>query len=167
MEPSEISSGCFLAVLEREKDTKKVPAKDMLASAAAQALLDGIVEEKPKEEVKKQKVKQRTRKVTASDSKPKAATLLKAEVSKAANKIQEKHVCPVCTKKPTRKIQEKHVSPTKGASDTPQKTVHGKKTASNTPQKTVHSKKAASNIQQKNVHQTKAASNTSTSKAAS
>ncbi|XP_053831327.1 putative methyltransferase NSUN7 isoform X1 [Vidua macroura] len=189
MEPSEISSGCFLAVLEREKDTsKKVSAKDILASAAAKALLDGIVEEKPKEEVKKQKVKQRRRKVTASDSKPKAAKLLhhhtgadvKAEVpvSKAANKIQEKHVCP---KKPTNKIQEKHVCPTKAASDAPEKTVPGKKAASHTPQKTVHGKKAASNIQQKNVHQTKAASNiqqknmhqtkaasnTSTSKAAS
>ncbi|XP_041571646.2 putative methyltransferase NSUN7 isoform X1 [Taeniopygia guttata] len=158
MEPSEISSGCFLAVLEREKDTKKASAKDILASAAAQALLDGIVEEKPKEEMKKQKVKQRKRKVTASDSKPKAAKLhtganVKAEVpvSKAASKIQEKHVCPVCSKKPTRKIQEKHVCPTKAASDT--------------PQKTVHRKKAASNIQQKKVHQAKAASNTSTSKA--
>ncbi|OWK64551.1 putative methyltransferase NSUN7 [Lonchura striata] len=160
LEPSEISSGCFLAVLEREKDTKKVSAKDILASAAAQALLDGIVEEKPKEEVKKQKVKQRKRKVTVSDSKPKAAKLhtgakVKAEVpvSKAASKIQEKHVCPVCSKKPTSKIQEKHVCPTKAAS--------------NTPQKTVHRKKEASNIQQKNVHQTKAASNTSTSKAVS
>ncbi|XP_077638947.1 putative methyltransferase NSUN7 [Lonchura striata] len=160
LEPSEISSGCFLAVLEREKDTKKVSAKDILASAAAQALLDGIVEEKPKEEVKKQKVKQRKRKVTVSDSKPKAAKLhtgakVKAEVpvSKAASKIQEKHVCPVCSKNPTSKIQEKHVCPTKAAS--------------NTPQKTVHRKKEARNIQQKNVHQTKAASNTSTSKAVS
>ncbi|KAI1238262.1 putative methyltransferase NSUN7, partial [Lamprotornis superbus] len=132
MEPSEISSGCFLAVLEREKDTsKKVSAKDILDSAAAENLLDGIAEEKPKEEVKKQKVKQRRRKVTAS--KPKAAKLLhrqtganvKAEVpaSKAASKIQEQH--------------EGHV---KAASNAPQKTVHRKKAASNTPQKTVHKK---------------------------
>ncbi|TRZ22914.1 hypothetical protein HGM15179_004223 [Zosterops borbonicus] len=54
IEPSETSSGCFLAVLEREKDTSK-KAKDILASAAAKRLLEGIVEEKPKEEVKKEK----------------------------------------------------------------------------------------------------------------
>ncbi|XP_037992292.1 putative methyltransferase NSUN7 isoform X2 [Motacilla alba alba] len=164
MEPSEISSGCFLAVLEREK---KVTAKDILASAAAKALLDGIVEEKPKEEVKKPKVKQRRRKVAASDSKPKAAKLLhrqtganvKAEVpvSKAASKIQEKHVCPVC--------------PTKAGSDTPQKTVQGKKAASNIQRKSVHRTKAASNVSTSkaasNVSTSKAASNVSTSKAAS
>ncbi|XP_068870335.1 putative methyltransferase NSUN7 [Aphelocoma coerulescens] len=158
MEPSEISSGCFLAVLEREKNTsKKVSAKDILASAAAKGLLDGIVEEKPKEEVKKQKVKRRRHKVTASDSKPKAAKLLhrqtganvKAEVSvsKAASKIQEKHVC-VCRKKPASNIQEKHVCHTKAASSIQEKR---KKAASNTPQRTVHRKKAASNTPQKNV----------------
>ncbi|XP_071288602.1 putative methyltransferase NSUN7 [Agelaius tricolor] len=164
MEPSEISSGCFLAVLEREK---KVSAKDILASAAAKALLDGIVEEKPKEEVKKPKVKQRRRKAAAGDSKPKAAKLhprqtaanVKAEapVSKAAHKIQEKHVCPICPKSPTSKIQETHVCPTKAktvqgkkaVNDTPQKTGQGKKAASDTPQKTGQGKKAASDTPQK------------------
>ncbi|XP_041346121.1 putative methyltransferase NSUN7 [Pyrgilauda ruficollis] len=171
IEPSEISSGCFLAVLEREK---KVSAKDILASAAAKALLDGIVEEKPKEEVKKPKVKQRRRKAAASDSKPKAAKDLhhhtganaKAEVpvSKAASKIQEKHVCPTKAGSDT---PQKTVKGKKAASDTPQKTVQGKKAASDTPQKTVQGKKAASNTQQKNAHPTKAASNVSVPKAAS
>ncbi|XP_033369788.1 putative methyltransferase NSUN7 [Parus major] len=165
MEPSEISSGCFLAVIEREKDiSKKVPAKDLLASATAKELLDGIVEEKPKEEVKKQKVK-RKRKAAASD-KPKAAKLhrqtganVKAEVpvSKAASKTKEKHERP---KKAASDIQEKHMHQNKAASNTPEKKVHKKKAASNTPEKKVHKKKAATNTPQKNVQRTKAASNT-------
>ncbi|XP_039920178.1 putative methyltransferase NSUN7 [Hirundo rustica] len=152
MEPSEISSGCFLAVLEREKDTSKT-AKDILASAVAKRLLDGIVEEKPKEEVKKQKVKQRRRKVTASEGKPKAAKLLNCQTG--ANVKAE-----VPVSKAASKIQENHVHQKKAVSNTPQKTVHQKKSASNTPQKTVHQKKSASNTPQKNVHQKKAASNT-------
>ncbi|XP_059700925.1 putative methyltransferase NSUN7 [Haemorhous mexicanus] len=166
MEPSEISSGCFLAILEREK---KVSAKDILASAAAQALLDGIVEEKPKEEVKKPKGKQRKRKPKAAKPHRQTAAHVKAEVpvSKAASKIEEQHVCPICPKSPTSKTQEKHARPTKAGSDTPQKTVQGRKAGSDTPQKTVQGKKAASNTEQKNAHQTKAASDASTSKAAS
>ncbi|XP_064274393.1 putative methyltransferase NSUN7 isoform X2 [Passer domesticus] len=164
IEPSEISSGCFLAVLEREK---KVSAKDILASAAAKALLGDIVEEKPKEEVKKPKVKQRRRKAAASDSKPKAAKDLhhhtganvKAEVpvSKAASKIQEKQVCPT---KAGSNTPQKTVQGKKAASDTPQKTVQGKKAASNTSQKTVQGKKAASDTPQKTVEGKKAASDT-------
>ncbi|XP_039554814.1 putative methyltransferase NSUN7 isoform X1 [Passer montanus] len=165
IEPSEISSGCFLAVLEREK---KVSAKDILASAAAKALLGDIVEEKPKEEVKKPKVKQRRRKAAASDSKPKAAKDLhhhtganvKAEVpvSKAASKIQEKQVCPT---KAGSNTPQKTAQGKKAASDTPQKTVQGKKAASDTPQKTAQGKKGASDTPQKTVQGKKAASNTS------
>lgn len=75
--------------------------------------------------MKKKKVKQRRRKVPASDSKPKAAKLhrqtganVKAEVpvSKAASKIQEHHV-------------------------------HQKKAATNTTQKNVQQKKAANTAQ--------------------
>ncbi|KAF4790416.1 putative methyltransferase NSUN7 [Turdus rufiventris] len=163
-EPSEISSGCFLAVLQREKDTsKKVSAKDILDSAAAENVLDGITEEKPKEEVKKQKVK---RKLKVTDSKPKAAKLLrptgaivKAEVSvsKAASKIQEQHEWHT---KAASDIQEKRVSPKKAATNTPQKTAQKKKAATNTPQKTVQKKKAASNTPQKTVQKKKAANNT-------
>ncbi|RMC14162.1 hypothetical protein DUI87_09252 [Hirundo rustica rustica] len=96
MEPSEISSGCFLAVLEREKDTSKT-AKDILASAVAKRLLDGIVEEKPKEEVKKQKVKQRRRKVTASEDS-------RVELKKSVN--PDSHTAPSKVLKP-----KSHLSP--------------------------------------------------------
>ncbi|XP_005045292.1 PREDICTED: putative methyltransferase NSUN7 [Ficedula albicollis] len=165
IEPSEISSGCFLAVLQKEKDTsKKVPAKDILDSAAVENLLDDITEEKPKEEVKKQKVK-RKRKVAAS--KPKAAKLLPRQtaanvktevpVSKSASKIPEQH--EYHTKIPS-DIQEKRASRKKAAGNSPQKTAHRKKTANNTPQKTVSQKKPASHSPQKKVHRTKAASNT-------
>ncbi|XP_063257909.1 LOW QUALITY PROTEIN: putative methyltransferase NSUN7 [Prinia subflava] len=166
MEPSEISSGCFLAVLEREKDTSK-NAKDILASAAAKRLLEGIFEEKPKEEVKKQKVKRCKHKVTASDSKPKAAKLLRhqtganvkaeAPVSKAASKIQENHVHQ---KKAATNTAQKTGHKKKAATNTAQKNVNQKKAASNTAQKTGHQKKAASNTAQKTGHQKKAARNT-------
>lgn len=115
-----------------------------MASAAAKRLLDGIVEEKPKEEVKKQKVKQRKRKVTASDSKPKAAKLPHRKTG--ANVKAEVPVYNAACR-----IHEEHEHQKKAASNTPQKNVHQKKAANNTPQKTVHQKKAASNTPQKNV----------------
>ncbi|NXV77533.1 NSUN5 methyltransferase, partial [Atlantisia rogersi] len=53
-ELSEMSSGCFLAVLAREEDSSKnVSVKDVLSQAAAKGLLEGIVGEKSKEEEKK------------------------------------------------------------------------------------------------------------------
>ncbi|XP_062430501.1 putative methyltransferase NSUN7 [Rhea pennata] len=56
MEPSEISNCCFLAILEREKDSSEnLSVKDILARAAAKGLLDGIVVEKSKKEEKKKK----------------------------------------------------------------------------------------------------------------
>ncbi|XP_009816083.2 putative methyltransferase NSUN7 [Gavia stellata] len=91
MEPSEISSGCFLAILAREKDSSEnLSVKDILARAAAKGLLGGIVVEKSKEEEKKQpKVTQHRRNITGSGTEPKIAELLhrqtvsdiKAEVS--------------------------------------------------------------------------------------
>ncbi|KFV06839.1 Putative methyltransferase NSUN7, partial [Tauraco erythrolophus] len=103
IEPSEISSGCFLAVLEREKESSEsVSAKDVLARAAAKGLLDSIVVEKPKEEKKKQKVTQRRGNIAGSSIEPKIAEFLhhqtvpevKAEVSvsKAVSNIQRKNV---------------------------------------------------------------------------
>ncbi|XP_074678510.1 putative methyltransferase NSUN7 isoform X2 [Strix aluco] len=103
-EPSEISSGCFLAVLAREKDSpENVSVQDILARAAAKGLLDGIVVEKSKE--KSQKVTQRTQhrhNITGSGTEPKTAKFLryrtvsniKAEVSvsKAVNTKQQKDV---------------------------------------------------------------------------
>uniref|UniRef100_A0A8B9PB90 NOP2/Sun RNA methyltransferase family member 7 n=1 Tax=Apteryx owenii TaxID=8824 RepID=A0A8B9PB90_APTOW len=56
MEPSEISNCCFLAILEREKDSSEnLSVKDILARAAAKGLLDGIVVEKSRKEEKKKK----------------------------------------------------------------------------------------------------------------
>ncbi|KFP62353.1 Putative methyltransferase NSUN7, partial [Cariama cristata] len=103
MEPSEISSGCFLAILAREKDSSEnVSVKDILAHAAVKGLLDGIVVEKSKEERKKQKVMQRRRNITGSGIEPKIAEVLhhhtvpsiKAEVSvsKAVSNIQQKNM---------------------------------------------------------------------------
>ncbi|KFP54332.1 Putative methyltransferase NSUN7, partial [Cathartes aura] len=102
IEPSEISSGCFLAILAKEKDSSEnVSVKDILARAAAKGLLDGIVE-KSKEEEKKQKVTQRRRNITGSGIEPKIAEFLhrqtlsntKAEVSvsKAVSNIRQKNV---------------------------------------------------------------------------
>ncbi|XP_038608889.1 putative methyltransferase NSUN7 isoform X2 [Tachyglossus aculeatus] len=55
MEPSDITNGCFLAVLTREKDpAETVSVKDILARAAAKGLLDGIeLTKSPRREKKK------------------------------------------------------------------------------------------------------------------
>ncbi|KAM9295517.1 putative methyltransferase NSUN7 [Morus bassanus] len=104
MEPSDISSGCFLAILAREKDSSEnVSVKDILARAAAKGLLDDIVVEKSKEEEKKRpKVTQRRSNVTGSGTEPKIAEFLphqtvsnnKAEAAmpKAVGNIPQKNV---------------------------------------------------------------------------
>ncbi|XP_061235810.1 putative methyltransferase NSUN7 isoform X2 [Neopsephotus bourkii] len=100
-EPSEISSGCFLAVLAREKDSSEnLSAEDILGQAAAKGLLDGILVGKPKKGGKKQKVTQLARNNLAGGVKLKVAELLhrqtvsniKAEVavSKAVSNVQQK-----------------------------------------------------------------------------
>ncbi|KFP24674.1 Putative methyltransferase NSUN7, partial [Colius striatus] len=98
MEPSEISSGCFLAVLAREKDSSE-GVKEILARAAAKGLLDGIVGKSKKEE-KKQRVTARRRHTTGGVAEPKgpafprhqtvATTEAPVPVSKAARKAQQK-----------------------------------------------------------------------------
>lgn len=56
MEPSEITNGCFLSVLTRERDpSETVSVKDVLARAAAKGLLDGIELGKPSKREKKKK----------------------------------------------------------------------------------------------------------------
>ncbi|KAM5282146.1 putative methyltransferase NSUN7 isoform 2-T4 [Hipposideros larvatus] len=59
MEPSEITNGCFLSVLTRERDpSETVSVKDVLARAAAKGLLDGIeLGKSSKQEKKKKKSK--------------------------------------------------------------------------------------------------------------
>ncbi|KAM4674959.1 putative methyltransferase NSUN7 [Amazona ochrocephala] len=102
-EPSEISSGCFLAVLAREKDSSEnLSAEDILGLAAAKGLLDDILVEKPKKGGKKQKVTQLTHNTVAGGVEPKITELLhrqtvsniKAEVavSKAVSNVQQKGV---------------------------------------------------------------------------
>ncbi|XP_053433889.1 putative methyltransferase NSUN7 isoform X2 [Nycticebus coucang] len=59
MEPSEITNGCFLSVLTRERDpSEAVSVKDVLARAAAKGLLEGIeLGKSSKREKKKKKSK--------------------------------------------------------------------------------------------------------------
>lgn len=103
MEPSEISSGCFLALLAREEDSSEnVPVKDILARAAAKGLLDSVVEKSKEEEKKRPKVTQCRSNITGGGLEPKIAEFLhhqtvsntKAEVSvsKAVSNIQKKNV---------------------------------------------------------------------------
>ncbi|XP_037685599.1 putative methyltransferase NSUN7 isoform X3 [Choloepus didactylus] len=62
MEPSEITNGCFLSILTRERDpSETVSVKDVLARAAAKGLLDGIeLGKSPKREKKKKMMKSKT-----------------------------------------------------------------------------------------------------------
>ncbi|XP_009947223.1 PREDICTED: putative methyltransferase NSUN7, partial [Leptosomus discolor] len=103
IEPSEISSGCFLAILAREKDSSEsVSVKDTLARAAAKGLLDNIVVRKPKGGVKKQKGTQRRCNIPGSCTELKTAEFLrhqavskvKAEGSmfKTVSNAQQKNV---------------------------------------------------------------------------
>ncbi|CAI9158626.1 unnamed protein product [Rangifer tarandus platyrhynchus] len=60
MEPSEITNGCFLSVLTRERDpSETVSVKDVLARAAAKGLLEGMELGEPSKREKKKKKKQR------------------------------------------------------------------------------------------------------------
>ncbi|NXC38807.1 NSUN5 methyltransferase, partial [Penelope pileata] len=65
IEPSEISSGCFLAVIAREEDSS---AKDILPHTVAEGLLDSILG-KSKEEQMQQKVAQCESGITATEPK--------------------------------------------------------------------------------------------------
>uniref|UniRef100_A0ABI7YPB7 SAM-dependent MTase RsmB/NOP-type domain-containing protein n=1 Tax=Felis catus TaxID=9685 RepID=A0ABI7YPB7_FELCA len=70
MEPSEITNGCFLSVLTRERDpSEAVSVKDVLARAAAKGLLDGIeLGKASKREKKKKKSKIPLSKAPTNDS---------------------------------------------------------------------------------------------------
>ncbi|XP_065489196.1 putative methyltransferase NSUN7 isoform X1 [Caloenas nicobarica] len=97
MEPSEISSGCFLAVLEREKESpENMSDEDILARAAAKGLLDGTLAEKSKKKKKKRpKVTQCRRNIAGAEFLyHQTVSNIKAElsVSKAVSNIQLKSV---------------------------------------------------------------------------
>ncbi|KAM5271709.1 putative methyltransferase NSUN7 [Ctenodactylus gundi] len=70
MEPSEITNGCFLSILTRERDpSEAVSVRDVLARAAAKGLLEGIELGKPsKREKKKKKSKASSPKAPANDN---------------------------------------------------------------------------------------------------
>ncbi|XP_030736982.1 putative methyltransferase NSUN7 [Globicephala melas] len=90
MEPSEITNGCFLSVLTRERDpSETVSVKDVLARAAAKGLLDGIELGKPSKcEKKKKKSKMSLPKSSTSDSRGiqmKIAEFLSQETNASAH----------------------------------------------------------------------------------
>eukprot|EP00076_Gallus_gallus_P020324 XP_015140947.1 putative methyltransferase NSUN7 isoform X2 [Gallus gallus] len=102
IEPSEISSGCFLAVIARETDSSEnVSAKDILSRAAAKGLLLDSIPGKAKEEEKQEKVTQRGSDTAHTRIEPKTAEVPHPEavsnrkaavvVSKAVSKIKKKN----------------------------------------------------------------------------
>ncbi|KFV63134.1 Putative methyltransferase NSUN7, partial [Dryobates pubescens] len=124
LEPSDVSSGCFLAVLAIEKESSE-SLSDILARAAAKGLLDGCVDKPQREKKQKgtqkgtqketqkgpqrgpqkgpQKGPQSRWKVTTSGAEPKITQLhqktvleakAEASVSKAVSKAEEKVVNP-------------------------------------------------------------------------
>ncbi|XP_075400517.1 putative methyltransferase NSUN7 [Tenrec ecaudatus] len=70
MEPSEVTNGCFLSILTRERDpSETVSVKDVLARAAAKGLLDGIeLSKSSKREKKKKRSKTSLPKAVMNDS---------------------------------------------------------------------------------------------------
>ncbi|XP_030169844.1 putative methyltransferase NSUN7 [Lynx canadensis] len=93
MEPSEITNGCFLSVLTRERDpSEAVSVKDVLARAAAKGLLDGIeLGKASKREKKKKKSKIPLSKAHTNDSNDiqrKIAEFLNRESNANANRSE-------------------------------------------------------------------------------
>ncbi|XP_004703208.1 putative methyltransferase NSUN7 [Echinops telfairi] len=70
MEPSEVTNGCFLSILTRERDpSETVSVKDVLARAAAKGLLDGLeLTKSSKREKKKKRSKTSLPKAAMNDS---------------------------------------------------------------------------------------------------
>ncbi|XP_019269092.1 putative methyltransferase NSUN7 isoform X1 [Panthera pardus] len=93
MEPSEITNGCFLSVLTRERDpSEAVSVKDVLARAAAKGLLDGIeLGKASKREKKKKKSKIPLSRAPTNDSNDiqmKIAEFLNRESNANANRSE-------------------------------------------------------------------------------
>ncbi|XP_040603075.1 putative methyltransferase NSUN7 isoform X2 [Mesocricetus auratus] len=70
VEPSDVTNGCFLSILTRERDpSETVSVKDVLARAAAKGLLDGVdVGKTSKREKKRKKSKMSLPKAPANDN---------------------------------------------------------------------------------------------------
>ncbi|XP_040094041.1 putative methyltransferase NSUN7 [Oryx dammah] len=93
MEPSEITNGCFLSVLTRERDpSETVSVKDVLARAAAKGLLEGIeLGKSSKREKKKKKQKMSLPKSSIADNsgiQMKIAEFLSRETNVSANQSE-------------------------------------------------------------------------------
>uniref|UniRef100_A0A8C3CKH6 NOP2/Sun RNA methyltransferase family member 7 n=1 Tax=Cairina moschata TaxID=8855 RepID=A0A8C3CKH6_CAIMO len=122
-ELSEMSSGCFLAIIAREKDSSEnVSVQDILARAASKGLLGSTAEETRDNDKKQWKVTEHGNGVTASGTKPKRAEFhhhkvpspsninTAVSVSKAVTKLRKKNVSqPVSYVQP-----KKPVSPAAG-----------------------------------------------------
>ncbi|XP_014642411.1 PREDICTED: putative methyltransferase NSUN7 isoform X2 [Ceratotherium simum simum] len=93
VEPSEITNGCFLSVLTRERDpSETVSVKDVLARAAAKGLLEGIeLGKSSKREKKKKRSKISFPKASTTDSNGiqiKIAEFLNRETNANANQSE-------------------------------------------------------------------------------
>ncbi|KAM5340048.1 putative methyltransferase NSUN7 isoform 2-T4 [Glossophaga mutica] len=92
MEPSEITNGCFLSVLTRERDpSETVSVRDVLARAAAKGLLDGIELGKPSKREKKKKSKTALPKASATNTNSiqlKIAAFLNRETNENINRSE-------------------------------------------------------------------------------
>ncbi|XP_046512785.1 putative methyltransferase NSUN7 isoform X2 [Equus quagga] len=124
MEPSEITNGCFLSVLTRERDpSETVSVKDVLARAAAKGLLDGIeLAKSSKREKKKKKSKISFPKTSTTDSngiQMKIAEFLNRETNANANQsetlaktsLQQKNVTQVGSSTQVRKSNKPATNP--------------------------------------------------------
>ncbi|KAL2780169.1 putative methyltransferase NSUN7 isoform 1 [Daubentonia madagascariensis] len=104
MEPSEITNGCFLSILTRERDpSETVSVKDVLARAAAKGLLDGIeLGKSSKREKKKKKSKTSLPKASTTDNNGiqlKIAEFLNRETKASANQAETLTKSPLPQKK--------------------------------------------------------------------
>ncbi|XP_016062170.1 PREDICTED: putative methyltransferase NSUN7 isoform X2 [Miniopterus natalensis] len=93
VEPSEITNGCFLSVLTRERDpSETVSVKDVLARAASKGLLEGIeLGKSSKRDKKKKRSKTSLPKAPSTDSngiQMKIAEFLSRETNANANRSQ-------------------------------------------------------------------------------
>uniref|UniRef100_A0A9L0IL51 NOP2/Sun RNA methyltransferase family member 7 n=1 Tax=Equus asinus TaxID=9793 RepID=A0A9L0IL51_EQUAS len=124
MEPSEITNGCFLSVLTRERDpSETVSVKDVLARAAAKGLLDGIeLAKSSKREKKKKKSKISFPKTSTTDSngiQMKIAEFLNRETNANANQsetlaktsLQQRNVTQVGSSTQVRKSNKPATNP--------------------------------------------------------
>ncbi|XP_058285977.1 putative methyltransferase NSUN7 isoform X2 [Hylobates moloch] len=117
MEPSEITNGCFLSILTRERDpSETVSVKDVLARAAAKGLLDGIElgKSSKREKKKKSKTSLTTGATTDNGTQMKIAEFLNRETKASANlsetvtkpPLPQKNTAQVGASSQTRKLKK-------------------------------------------------------------